>query len=608
MSAYTPKLLRVDLSEGTVDQEVIPNEAVRDFIGGRGLGALYLYRELSSGVDPLGPENKLIIAIGPLAGTGVHSSSRWMAMCKSPLSEGYYRSVGGGDFGAWLRFAGLDLIIIQGQSTTPVYLYVYEGQYEIRDATDLWGKNTGETQQVLKEIHGDTIRAACIGPAGEKLVRYANIMSDRRAAGRGGVGAVMGSKNLKAIAINATPAIEISDDLKKIINEQIEVFRNSKMFQMYRGQGTAAADMGNRSGWYPTHNFQYGSLGGWENLSGKEFGKYKIRDTNCYTCIMRCGKIRTISSGPYVGLTTEGPEYETLWSFSGPTGCSNIEATMVADALCDDLGLDTISTGGCIGFAYELFEKDVFGLSETDGLTLNYGNHEAMIEMIERIAYRKGLGDLLAEGVKRAASHIGKGTEYYAIHIKGVELPGYDPRAVKRHGLGIATANAGGNHNLAWMGHELFGIPYHIDRYADSGNTDLLKNSQDEIAMFETGIYCLFASSGITPVPLFAKLLAAVTQVPELEDEQALLTVGERIYNLERAFNVREGFARQDDYFPPRIATEPITKAGPAEGQMIRQPELLLDEYYQFRGWNKDGVPTRKKFLELGLARIIDDT
>ncbi len=608
MSVYAPKLLRANLSSGVIKEEVIPQEIVRRFVGGRGTGDVYLYRELTPGTDSLGIGNKLIFVIGPLAGTGAHSCSRWLVVFKSPLTGGYFRSSGGGDFGAWLRFAGLDMVIIEGKAPKPVYLYIDNGHYEIRDAAELCGKNTSDTQENLRGIHGKGIRVACIGPAGEKLVRYANITTDRRSAGRGGSGAVMGSKNLKAVVINATPKIKISKDFRELVREQIATFKNHKMFSFYHDFGTCGADLANRSGFFPTRNFREGSLSGWESLSRDECAKLNIKPTSCYTCMVQCGWIRRIVSGPYAGNISEGPEYESMWSFSGPTAQASFEACIVADALCDDLGLDTMSTGGSIGFAYELFERGILSSGETGGLNLTYGNYEAMLELIKRIANRDGLGDILAEGVKRAALHIGKGTEAYAMHIKGLELPGYEPRALKHQGFQLTVSNCGANHNIGWISEEVMGFPSRIDRYADEGGTDLVMNRQDESAAFETGVVCLFLPQiGMFPISLFGRMLALVTSNDEFHQEGELLKIGERIYNLERVFNIREGFSRKDDTFPARMLNEPLKNAGRAEGQIIRKPEVRLDEYYQFRGWDKNGVPTREKLGMLDLGEIVKD-
>jgi aldehyde:ferredoxin oxidoreductase len=609
MNSYSPKLLRVNLSSATLGEEAVPQSTVNQFVGGRGFGVKYLYQELSPGIEPLSPANKLIFTIGPLAGTGALSFSRWIVTTKSPLTGTYFRSVGGADFGAWLRFAGLDMIIVEGKAPEPVYLYIEDGRYEVRDAGELWGKDTADTRRKLKEVHGERVRAACIGPAGERLVRYASILSDRRTAGRGGVGAVMGAKNLKAIAIKANHKVNLPkpEEFRALIKEQAAGSNADPSIHVYRANGTlGTVQAANVSGIFPTRNFREGTLGGWEKVSAAEYARIRVKDHGCYGCPVRCGKIHLVPTGPYAGATNEGPEYETVWAFTASIGSTDIGATVVADTLCDDLGMDTISTGSAIGFAYELFEKGIISLKDTGGLNLVYGNYEAAIELVKRIGNRQGFGDVLAEGTRRAASHIGKGAEAYAMEIKGLELAGYEPRGAKRHGLGFATSTIGGSHNIGYLGQEIYGTtrPRPIDRFADEGDTDLLKLVQDRAAMWETGIACSFAQPRMR---VFAPMLVSVTGIPELGSVERLFAVGERIYNLERVFNIREGFGRKDDAFPMRMTTEPLRNAGPAEGQVLRKPDTLLDEYYRFRGWDENGVPTGDKLKELSLDEIIND-
>jgi len=609
MTTYTPKLLRANLTTGDFKEEV---KVVRDFVGGRGFGIKYLYQELSPGIDPLSPANKLLFTIGPLAGTGALAFSRWLVTFKSPLTGTYGRSVCGSDFGAWLRFAGLDMIIVEGKSAKPVYLYIEDGHYEIKDAEELWGKDTARTQERLKEIHGDGVRAVCIGPAGEKLVCIAGILGERRIAARGGPGAVMGSKNLKAIVIKATRKVKLPnpEEFKGLIKEQADSMRAAPMFPDQSENGTLSTlDIINSMGGFPTRNFQEGILDGWkENISNAAFKKIEVKDTACYACIVRCSKFHTVTSGLYAGATSEGPEYETAWAFSGPIVSTDIGATVAADVLCDDLGLDTISTGNAIGFAYELFEKGILTLKDTDGLNLTWGNHEAAIELVKRIGNRQGLGDILAEGIKRASLHIGKGAEAYAMHIKGMELSAYECRALKRQGLGYATSPIGASHCVGYSLQEIFGvpIPHPVDRLADEGSTDVVKFNQDGLATWETGIGCSFVQAMTLP-DMFGRMLVSVTGIPELGAVDHLDLVGERIFNLERVFNLREGLGRKDDAFPLRITTEPLKNAGPSEGQIIRKPDALLDEYYQFRGWDRDGIPTLEKLKELGLEEINKD-
>ncbi|MBI4332589.1 MAG: aldehyde ferredoxin oxidoreductase family protein [Chloroflexi bacterium] len=604
---YTLKILKIDLSSGVCAREEIPEKISTDYVGGRGLGVKYLYDNLPQGVDPLSPANKLVLATGPLAGTGALSSSRWMAVSKSPLTQTIFRSVGGADFGAWLKWAGLDAIVIEGKAAGPVYLYIEKDRCEIREAGDLRGKGTEETQVHLRDRHGDGARIACIGPAGENLVRYAAIFSGPNCAGRGGLGAVMGSKNCKAVVVKANRQSSIArpQELKEIIKEHLAFTKAAPAFVRFSTFGpTGNAENCNVHGIFPTRNFREGSLEGWENFRASEYAKLREKDMTCYGCPIHCGKRRVVKTGLYAGVAADGPDYESIWAFTGPIASTDIGATIAGNALCDDLGIDTVTMGNAIGFAYELFEKGILTTKDTGGRSLTYGDHQTMIDLIKMVGRREGLGNILAEGVREAARIIGKGSEAYAVHMKGLEPPAYDPRGAKANGLAFATSNMGANHNIGYCKQEIFNIPdpRPVNRYADGGFADVVMFNQDETAMYEVGIACLFpALLGMMSHSLFLRMMSAVTGVSEFGDKKYLFKVGERIYNLERLFNIREGLTRKDDGYPPRLANEPLRNAGPSEGQLIRRQEETLDEYYQVRGWDLNGVPTPEKLRELGL-------
>ncbi len=610
MTTYTPKLLRVNLTTGVLKEEVIPQQVVLDFVGGRGFGIKYLCQELSPGIDPLSEHNKLLLLNGVLAGTSAQSVSRWMACTKSPLTGAFARSVAGADFGAWLKFAGYDFILIEGKAERPVYIHLTSDSCQIHDAGELWGKDTQETQDWLSQRYGRNTRTACIGPAGERLVRYACIVSGRRTAGRCGTGTVMGSKNLKAIAINAQRNINLHDPeaFQQAVKEQLAAYQTSKGYHHFREMGTTdMQDTTNRLGIFPVRNFRYGRITDYEKINGEEYRKLRTGEFSCYSCSIRCGKATAATSGPYVGAHSEGPEYETIWAFTGSIDSTNIEATIAADQLCDDLGLDTISTGNCIGFAFELYEKGILTTQDTDGLDLTYGNHEAAIALIEKIARREGIGNLLAEGTMRAAAEIGKGTEAYAIHVKGLELPAYEPRGAKAHGYSYATSNIGATHNYGYAHQEVRGVPVPraVDRFAEEEKEDLVIYNQDKTAMCEVGIACVFPQSYGWFPDIFGRMLAAATGIDRFADVDYLWKVGERIINMERSFIVREGFRRKHDYLPQRLRNEPLhTLGAPGEGQMVSEHDKFLDRYYQLRGWTKDGIPTIEKLKELGLEEI----
>jgi len=608
MGGYKNRILRVNLTDRTFSEEALSEDLIHNYIGGRGFGIKLLYDDLKPGIDPLGEENELIFMAGPLAGTNAQSFGRWKVFFKSPLTGTYFKSSGGGHFAAELKSAGFDAIIIEGAAEQPVYLWIHDGRYEFRDATYLWGLDCDDTHTLIREELGDPrIRIACIGPAGERGVKYAGIFSDRRTAGRGGGGTVMGAKNLKAIAIRGREKVDIADPeaFKAAVKAQIAAYRANPIFESFSQTGSQAVVelTSGALGMYPTRNFREGVLPNWERLEGAEYTKLRVRKTACSNCMIHCGSITKVSIGRYRGAWSEGPEYETIWGFSGPIDVSDIGLTVAADKLCDDLGLDTISTSGAIGFAYELYERGIISKKDTGGLELVYGSGEPILELIRQIAYREGFGAVLAEGTREAARRIGKGAEQYAIQVKGLELPAYDPRGAKAHGLNLLTMNIGADHNSGYGVQEVFGIPIprQVDRFAVEGKGELTKYNQDITAVTETGIACAFpiALCMIT-AETYANLISAATGIKDFADPAYMWLVGERIFNLERMFNVREGFGKKDDVFPTRLTNDPLP-AGPSAGQVF-EAETLLSDYYKARGWNLEtGVPTVGKLKELGL-------
>jgi aldehyde:ferredoxin oxidoreductase len=609
MSTYTGFFLKVNLSSGVVSRDRVPVDLQEKFIAGRGFGISYLFSETRPGIDPLSEENKLLFLPGVLAGTNAHGFGRWIVMTKSPLTGGLARAVGGGNFAAFIKFAGYDFITIEGRSSVPSYLLIHEDGAEIKAAADLWGLDTQLTQQALARTHGKRTQTACIGPAGERLVRFATITHGTRTASRCGVGTVMGAKNLKAIAINVrTKSLDPQHEelFKALVKKHSEILKDHKRrIKMHTFGTTFLAQMTREMGILPVRNFQTGNMEGIENLFTEAYSRMRTGSHGCFNCITRCGQVHEVKDGPYQGSRSEGPEYETIWAFGPQVGNIDVGATVEADRLCDLLGLDTISTGSVIGFAMELFQRGVITREDTGGLELNWGDHRAILEMIKKIANREGFGKLLGEGTKRAAEAIGKGSEKYAMHSKGLELPAYDPRAAKIHGLSMATSNIGGSHMYGYSRQEISGKsdPRPVDRFADEGNGDIAAYNQIAKALEETGILCNFADSGMT-YELLGSLLAAATGFEEFEEVDYLKLVGERIICLERAYNVREGFSRKDDRLPERMTKEPLTSAGPATGSMVRNLDRLLDEYYDALGYDRNGVPTRRKLQELGLGDI----
>jgi aldehyde:ferredoxin oxidoreductase len=615
---YTGKVLRINLTNQTSKEEALPLEIAKDFIGGAGFGIKYLFDEVKAGTDPLGPENKLIFASGPFSGTTIPCASRMAVTAKSPLTNAVGVALTGGYFPVELKYAGYDVLIIEGKAENPTYVWIKDGKAQFRSAKKVWGMKTTDCQQMLKnELNDQNVRIACIGPAGENLCRIACIINELRAAGRKGLGAVMGSKNLKAIAIRGTGEVAIADKekYKGARDEFAKAMKESPvLYPQFSKLGTPmVVDHGCAIGIFPTKNFSTtGEYAPVDKIGVEVQLTRNVGSEHCYGCPVGCSQLKLAKTGPYAGTLAEGPEYETFFSFGGETGVENIDAIIAADRLADELGLDTISAGVAIGFAMELYEKGILSAKETGGLKLNFGNDEAMLTLLRLMAYREGIGDLLADGTKAAAEKIGRGSEKYAMHVKGLELPAYDVRGAKAHGLNFATSYTGADHNRGYAFQEVFGIPipYEVDRFSVEKKGKLTKWNQDvRSATCDAPTMCAFLLDMAVPAIATqntANLMEAVTGLKlSAEEVQA---VGERMNNLARAFNVREGFTRSDDTLPERLMTEPL-KAGASKGHFISKDELnkMLDEYYEDRGWDiKTGAPTRKKLMELGLKYVAD--
>ncbi len=616
---YNGKVLRINLTDKSAKVEGLPSQVAKGYIGGAGFGIKYLYDEIKPGTDPLGPDNKLIFASGPFTGTTVPCASRMAVAAKSPLTNGLGVALTGGYLPAELKFAGYDVLIIEGKAEKPTYLWIKDGDVKFKDAATLWGLRTLDAQQVIKnDLNDQNVRIACIGPAGERLSKISCIINEMRAAGRKGLGAVMGSKNLKAIAVRGSGSVAIAsrEKLTAARGAMTSAMKESPiLYPQFSKLGTPmVVDATCALGIFPAKNFLETGVFVPADRIGVEV--QMTRNTgaeHCYGCPVGCSQLKMARTAPYTGILAEGPEYETMYSFGGETGVDNIDAIIAADRLCDELGLDTISAGVAIGFAMELFEKGILTTADTGGLDLRFGNHEAMVTLVRMIGYREGLGDLLADGVKAAAAKIGKGSEKYAMHVKGLELPGYDVRGAKAHGLNYATAYTGADHNRGYAFQEIFGIPlpYAVDRFAVEGKGKLTKWNQDvRMVTCDCATMCAFLLDMAVPhmaINNTADLMEAVTGVSYTPDE--IQKVGERLNNLAKAFNVREGFTRADDRLPERLMTEPL-KDGASKGNYISKSDLeqMLNEYYGERGWDSEtGIPTREKLVELGLEGVADE-
>jgi aldehyde:ferredoxin oxidoreductase len=610
--AYMGKILRVNLTDKKVSESPLPEEYVMKYLGGRGIAARLLYDIMSPGTDPLSPDSKMVWGTGPLTGLPVQAcSSGWVVTAKSPLTGTYFRSRCVSNLGIMLKRSGYDFLIIEGKAESPTYVYIENGEVEFGDASSLWGTTTDLAEYLLKNhlIRNPKVETAVIGPAGERLVKYAIIQCGTRQLGRGGMGAIMGAKNLKALAVYGDKPIPIADEerLKELVREQIaqlSAAHGAKRMQRY---GTAAIHtLINQIGDYPYKNFWGTYFPEHEKLNGEGRVKRTIRNAGCPNCLINCWKITYVREGPYAGAWVDGPEYETFCTFGGLLDISNLDATIAANQLADLYGIDTISAGVAIAFAIEAFEKGIITTRDTDGMELRWRDEEVMMKLIKKIAFREGFGNLLAEGVKVASEKIGKGSEEFAIHIKGLELPAYDPRPVKAHGLGMVTSNIGGSHALSYGTQEVFGLPTAVDRFTVEGKGKLTMFNQDRLTWGECCIWCTFPTRTEWHKPdLLTKIVAAATGI-DFGGFDSALKIGERVWNVEKAFNVREGFDRRHDTLPARFLKEPIPE-GPSKGQKF-ELEPLLDEYYQARGWDvATGLPTRGKLEELGLKDIADE-
>ncbi len=621
MFGYAGRVLRVNLTDRRVKVDKLDEQTARKFVGGRGLGAKILFDELKPGIDPLGPENKLVVAIGVVSGIPFGGNSRHVIMAKSPLTGIWGESNGSGFFAPELRFSGFDAVVVEGKSERPVYLWVHDGEAQIRDANHLWGKITGDTQKAIREeVKDEKTRVACIGPGGENLVKFACVLADlHRACGRTGMGAVMGSKKLKAIAVRGTHRTEFADrqrvmELAKQANK--EVWEGGYGDLLYKYGTDGDLDDLHATGRLPTKNFQRCTFEGYDKITGETMADtILIERAACFACPQACIRVVEAKEPYVVDPAYGGPEYETTAALGSMLLNDNLVVVAKANELCNKYGIDTISTGVAIAFAMECYEKGLISMKDTAGIDLTWGNDKAILLLVEKIARREGIGNLLAEGVKRAAERIGRGADKFAIHIKGQEVPMHEPRGKKGLGLSYATSNRGACHLQAehddffedpkWMVPEI-GLDKPLSRL-DIGKDKarMVKVLADMWALYDCLSVCKFTGvpEGGIKVKTLSDIVAAATgwDVTPVE----LMTVGERAINLARAFNVREGISRKDDVLPARLME--ALPEGLYKGEAIPKDtfDQALDYYYEFRGWDKQtGIPTREKLKELGLEYV----
>ncbi len=619
MFGYMGKILRVDLSSGKITEEFPDENTLKTLLGGIGLATKYLLEEVDKGIDPLGPENKLIFMTGPLTGTPSPSTGRYSVVAKSPLTGIWGHANSAGFWGLHFKRSGFDGIIFEGISPNPVYLVTKDGKAELKDAKHLWGKNTSETTKIIKEELGEKVSVSCIGIGGENLVKYGAIMNDcdkpnyGRAAGRCGMGAVMGSKKLKAIASSGTMKIEVAnpEEYKEEAKKRYDWVNQSFLKMTLEVFGTASmVDLVNIKGGLPTNNWQTGVCGFADKINGTAINEtILVGRKSCFACPVACGRLSEIKEGPYKSMG-EGPEYETIGALGTMCGIDDLGAISLSHFICNEYGLDVISAGGTIAFAMECYEKGILTDNDTGGIKLNFGNADAVIDLLPKIAKREGIGDMLAEGSRNMANKLDKDSIKFAMQVKGLELPAYDSRAAKITGLSFATANRGGCHITAFIeGPAFLSMPFMIVDDLDIGDplletpeeAKVVKEFEDAFGVFDAIGGCKFLGMVLTAqdwATLISKLFGY-----EFTAEDFRKT-GERLYNLARVYNVREGITRADDTLPARLLKEPLPE-GPAKGEVVNL-EPLLDAYYGYRGWDNNGKPTQEKLKELGLDWAID--
>jgi len=596
---YNDCILRVDLTTGAITRQSLPGEeTMRLLLGGKGLGAYLLYKEQPAGIDPLSQQNHLILNVGPLTGTTSPTAGRLGSTTKSPATKTYSDAYCGGYFGQTMKYAGYDAIILQGAASEPVMLVIDNDRVELRPAGHLWGKTTiTQAAETLHKAFGTGWQSLVIGPPGERKSNIASIFNDTRALARGGVGAVMGSKNLKAVIARGTGKVTVENHQKfdRALQLANRAVRMSSSITRMTHAGTAnILEFVNAVGALPTRNFQQGQFEDAESISGDAFAEQSwVKQYACFGCPIACSKI----TRPVDGKVLEGPEYETVFAVGSNLSIGSQEAVIRLSQVCDEYGIDTISAGGIIGFVMELFEKGFLRAAELDGIEPRWGDCQAALALMEKLGRVEGCGEWLSEGVAAIARRF-PGSESFAMHVKGLEMPAYHPSAAKGMALGYAVSERGACH---LRGAPLTEVLGGADPLKVEGKAQLFRDHQAELALWNSAVLCCFPGFGMSLKELWQ--LVDATTGWGYESVRDFEWMGERISTLSRLFNAREGFDRRHDTLPARNLSQPLP-SGPAAGSVV-ELEPMLNEYYALVGWDNNGLPTSDQLHKLGLEGIL---
>lgn len=609
-SGYKGRILLANLTTRRTSNLEFGDEFARKYLGGNGFAARYIFDMVKPTIDAYDPSNVIAMMTGPFQGMNIPTAGKYYMATKSPLTNGYFDSVSGGYIGAQIKYAGYDGILMVGRADRPVYLFIDDSSVEFRPAERLWGRLTGETQEMIKEEVGDpSLTVSAIGPAGENLVRYACVITEYRAAGRGGVGAVMGSKNLKAVAVRGSGTNQVADRgkftqwMKWYYEESKKIPALATGLPTY-GTPVLVSSINNMFGAMGTRNHQTEVFELWEGISGETLKKvHWVKDTACPNCPIACSKVFTAREGKWRGAVSEGPEYETVYAFGSMCGIGDAGALIKTDSLCDEWGLDTISYGVTLSFLMECFQKGFLSKEKTNGVDFNFGNDDVLVGYVEKTAKRLGVGDLMAEGSLRASRMVGGDSERFAIQVKALEIPGHSARALRGMALGYSTATRGGSHHDPRPTGEYAGVS---DRKAVDGKASWVIGTQQMTTIGDCLVQCHFLERllGFTLTQKFVDMINPVTGFGY--NLQEIVEVAERVLDLERSFNVMTGMRRKDDTLPRRFLEEPIPE-GPSKGMYTDEPTLnrMLDEFYDLKGWDRmTGVPTRAKLTQIGLEDV----